>query len=960
MKKFTSILLSLAIVLSLMPMNIFAAETTVFTDIKGDEYYAKSAMALSELGILDGYDDGSFGADKTITRAEMAAIICRIMGVSEEAETEAGTTMFDDVAADHWASGYINMASKKGIIEGDGNGKFRPEDNVKFEEAVKMIVCTLGLDEDITVDPSDWSKAYLDVAAEKGITDNAQAKKGEPATRGDIAVISYNGVGEITNESEVAAPVASVEGGEYKKSQKVELTSATEGAKIYYTTDGSTPTIKSKLYTKAITVGKKMTLKAIAVFEGIVSEVMSVDYVVKVASGGGGGGGGSSSSTPDPFEAEAELSANEYTYSVAAETTTVYVYVDIAKANNTISKVELFKKSDAEEESVATLKDSGNFEADGDDFSNDNKFSAKLSLDLSAESKTTYFAKVYSGSESIKTDEIVIEVKELISEEDIDNMNEVDNAIKSMIEANTALTSENEEEKAAAVAELVSSIADEENVADDSVIFNEESGVVEFEYSNGCFGAVMIDEFNDEDATDDEVKNTPSDLLEKRAEQNAEYESGVFNVAPMSEGAASGGGAVGGGGSTLKPVGEPVDEIGRALVLNAFEDIPFRRTYYEALETDWDSKGLATDLDTDVTVDDLKGIGDYNVVVMASHGSTYKGSPVICLNETVTKEKSLKYAYDITNKNIVAVTLISGERCYWVLPSFFANNFGAGDLDIEILFSECCNFMGYGGNVRNDFPNALASKGVDTIIGYHNSVLAVYSRNMMKETVDGMIEGETASESFDDAKEMFGDADGHGAYPIYSGDLSTVLDLNLKNGDFEQSVYPTKWGTDGDVRTLVKLGDIVPVSKKRMAIISTGVGSGESDHAGATEGSTIYQRFRIPESAETLSFSYNVVSEEPMEYVDSEYDDTFFAAIDIEEDSVELAKETVNTSVWKKVENIDFAGGDDTVYETGWTTINYDVTELRGKVVTLKFVVFDKGDSVYDTAVLIDNVNLTY
>ncbi len=269
MKKITSIVLALAMMLSMLSTNVFAADETVFSDVNGSEYYAESAEILAELEILAGYPDGTFGADKTITRAEMAAIVCRMLGKEAEADTAKGKTQFDDVADDHWASGYINIAASEGIINGDGNGKFRPEDDVTYEEAIKMIVCTLGYAENISVDPVDWSKAYLDIAKEKGITENLKGEKGKAATRGDIAVMSYNGVeasGLFKDKlDKVAVPVASVKGGEYKTAQKVVLTTATEGADIYYTTNGSAPTAKSTKYSKEISISKTTTLKAIAV-----------------------------------------------------------------------------------------------------------------------------------------------------------------------------------------------------------------------------------------------------------------------------------------------------------------------------------------------------------------------------------------------------------------------------------------------------------------------------------------------------------------------------------------------------------------------------------------------------------------------------------------------------------------------------------------------------------------------
>lgn len=284
MKRIVGIITSLCMLISCFQGIVLASDQNTFTDVTGKEYYAYAAKVLAKLEILKGYEDGSFGADKDITRAEMAAIICRMLGKEADANKAQGKTDFDDVSSSHWATGYINYASDNGIIEGDGDGKFRPEDNVKYEEAIKMVVCAVGLGDNVMVDPQDWSKEYLEIASNNGITDDVKGSKGKSSSRGDVAVMVYNGL-----TYDLVAPVASLESGRYTGTKSVTLTTSTKDATIYYTTDGTTPTVNSTKYTKAVSVSKTQTLKAIAVvYDMLVSDVMSVDYTIKTSSGGGG------------------------------------------------------------------------------------------------------------------------------------------------------------------------------------------------------------------------------------------------------------------------------------------------------------------------------------------------------------------------------------------------------------------------------------------------------------------------------------------------------------------------------------------------------------------------------------------------------------------------------------------------------------------------------------------------
>ncbi len=122
-----------------------------------------------------------------------------------------------------------------------------------------------------------------------------------------------------------------------------------------------------------------------------------------------------------------------------------------------------------------------------------------------------------------------------------------------------------------------------------------------------------------------------------------------------------------------------------------------------------------------------------------------------------------------------------------------------------------------------------------------------------------------------------------------------------------------------------------------------------------TEGSVISQTFIVPTNANTISFSYNVVSEEPMEYVGSSYDDKFVARLlDMNGNILdELAREEVNTSTWYKIEDINFDGGDSTVYHTQWKNVSKNISQYRGKQLTIQFVTYDVGDSYYETATLV-------
>ena len=187
LKKTLAVVLAFAMILSMGAVSTFAA----YSDVEEGTKVYEAVGILSNLNILTGFEDGTFKPEETVTRAQMAAIICRTLGYEDQAQSSMGSTVFNDVAADHWASGYINVAQAQQIINGYGDGNYGPEDKVTYEQAVKMIVSALGYDLAATA-KGGYPTGYLAIASAEGITKNANGRVGDAAARGTIAVLVYN------------------------------------------------------------------------------------------------------------------------------------------------------------------------------------------------------------------------------------------------------------------------------------------------------------------------------------------------------------------------------------------------------------------------------------------------------------------------------------------------------------------------------------------------------------------------------------------------------------------------------------------------------------------------------------------------------------------------------------------------------------------------------------------------
>ncbi|NYB74674.1 S-layer homology domain-containing protein [Sedimentibacter hydroxybenzoicus DSM 7310] len=181
MKKILSLILAMAMILS-----SFSFAFALPSDVEDTEY--ENAVArLAALDIIVGYEDGTFRPGNSITRAEFAAIAIRMLGMEDIANGSVANTKFPDVRVTHWASGYINLASARGIIVGYSDGTFKPEEQVTYSEAVTMLVRLLGYEP--ALNSNEWPSNYLTKASEIGLTLGIKFNYNDPAKRGVVSTL---------------------------------------------------------------------------------------------------------------------------------------------------------------------------------------------------------------------------------------------------------------------------------------------------------------------------------------------------------------------------------------------------------------------------------------------------------------------------------------------------------------------------------------------------------------------------------------------------------------------------------------------------------------------------------------------------------------------------------------------------------------------------------------------------
>lgn len=178
MKKILSVFLSFLLLFSFSLNSAYASSIE-----------QEAGQRLKNLGLYQGYEDGTLRLDRNITRAEFAALAVRIEGLDSKQEANKGKTAFKDVAEGHWASGYVNIATSKNLIKGFEDSTYRPEEQVTYVQALAIIIRILGYEKDVV---GEWPNNYISKAKDLGLDKNVKLSPNNIINRGQIAVIISN------------------------------------------------------------------------------------------------------------------------------------------------------------------------------------------------------------------------------------------------------------------------------------------------------------------------------------------------------------------------------------------------------------------------------------------------------------------------------------------------------------------------------------------------------------------------------------------------------------------------------------------------------------------------------------------------------------------------------------------------------------------------------------------------
>ena len=166
-----------------------------FTDQADIKVDAEVVDTLVSLGVIEGFEDGSFQPNATVTRAQMAKMIYVLRtGKSDASAYNDDKTSFTDIGS-HWARGYIKYCQSLGIIAGKSSTIFAPNATVTAQEAAKMLLVTLGYDaEKAGLVGAGWAAKTNALADENGLLEDVNTSFTGPCPRQYAAQLIYNAI----------------------------------------------------------------------------------------------------------------------------------------------------------------------------------------------------------------------------------------------------------------------------------------------------------------------------------------------------------------------------------------------------------------------------------------------------------------------------------------------------------------------------------------------------------------------------------------------------------------------------------------------------------------------------------------------------------------------------------------------------------------------------------------------
>lgn len=204
MKKILGFLVATIVIIS---VTTFSFASTNLTDIKGTKYESAVENLVFFKIVNGYEDKTFKPAGKVTRAELSKMLVLALGQEEKVESAKKKFLDFSDVLSSHWAYGHIKVASDAALVNGYTDGTFKPEGSVTYAEATAMVIRALGYDDAVKKNGLAWPNNYMSYADEKlELFDSmGEFKANDVANRGDIALLIWNalrtGVADIVGEN---------------------------------------------------------------------------------------------------------------------------------------------------------------------------------------------------------------------------------------------------------------------------------------------------------------------------------------------------------------------------------------------------------------------------------------------------------------------------------------------------------------------------------------------------------------------------------------------------------------------------------------------------------------------------------------------------------------------------------------------------------------------------------------
>ncbi|WP_010252286.1 S-layer homology domain-containing protein [Acetivibrio cellulolyticus] len=182
--------LAVSVLSAVIALNVSSVAFAAFSDVSPKASYADEVNHLASLGIINGNENGEFKPNDMITREQFARLIIAAADEDYKADIYKKTTVFPDISSSRWSSGFVNAAVKLGYMKGMLDGKFHPTEGVTYSQVCTVLVKMLGYTDSDL--SGTWPQSYLVKAKEIGLSDGVNFTSNDQMPRWAVAVMLDN------------------------------------------------------------------------------------------------------------------------------------------------------------------------------------------------------------------------------------------------------------------------------------------------------------------------------------------------------------------------------------------------------------------------------------------------------------------------------------------------------------------------------------------------------------------------------------------------------------------------------------------------------------------------------------------------------------------------------------------------------------------------------------------------